>query len=87
MDRRGLERLFRQHLGCSPLAYLQRARLGRAKQLLVDTDLPVPEVARHSGFRDGEHLAKVFRQLGQGTPQEYRRQFGPRRDRSAVTAG
>jgi LacI family transcriptional regulator len=70
--RRTLEIRFRQALGRSIHAEIQRTRLERAKQLLLETDLPLPRVARACGFRSPSYLAAVFhRHLGV-TPVKYR---------------
>jgi LacI family transcriptional regulator len=70
--RRTLEIRFRQALGRSIHAEIQRTRLERAKQLLLETDLPLPRVARACGFGSPSYLAAVFcRHLGV-TPVKYR---------------
>ena len=57
---RHLRRVFEAQLGVSPLQYLQTRRLLCAKQLLSDTTLPVPEVARLSGFGSQRRFHAVF---------------------------
>ena len=57
---RHLRRIFESQLGVSPLQYLQTRRLLCAKQLLTDTTLPVPEVARLSGFGSQRRLHAAF---------------------------
>ena len=47
---RHLRRLLRQHLGVSPVQYIQTRRLLLAKQLLSDTDLLVGDIAEVAGF-------------------------------------
>src|SRR5690606_33803923 len=46
---RQLRRIFRQHLGASPIAVAQTRRVLLAKQLLQTTDLPIVQVALASG--------------------------------------
>ena len=46
--------------------------LERAKQLLADTDMGVPDVATAAGFRSREYLAFAFKQATGSTPREYR---------------
>jgi AraC family transcriptional regulator, regulatory protein of adaptative response / DNA-3-methyladenine glycosylase II len=57
---RHLRRIFEDHLGVSPLQYLQTRRLLQAKQLLADTQLPVTEIALASGFRSVRRFNAVF---------------------------
>lgn len=47
---RHLRRLLREHLGVSPVQYVQTRRLLLAKQLLSDTDLLVQEISAVAGF-------------------------------------
>jgi AraC-like DNA-binding protein len=65
---RHTRRLFEAHWGVSPLQYLQTRRLLRAKQWLTDTDLPIADVARLSGFASlpTEHMHILGRQYGMG---------------------
>jgi LacI family transcriptional regulator len=77
VNRRTLERRFVSVLGHTPLEEIRRIRLERAK-VLLQTDLPVYEVARLSGFATPEYMATSFLQATGTTPTAYRRQFTPR---------
>jgi LacI family transcriptional regulator len=47
-------------------------RLLRARELLIETDLPLTQIAERAGFQHSEYLSVVFKQrLGQ-TPGRYR---------------
>lgn len=72
MSRSSLERRFQQALGRSPADEIRRVHLERAKQLLAESDLPVPEVADASGFQSREYLAYAFKRATGLTPREYR---------------
>jgi transcriptional regulator GlxA family with amidase domain len=61
MSRRQVERLFRQHLGVTPSRYYLSLRLGHARQLLFQTDMPLIEVSIESGFISGSHFSKCYR--------------------------
>jgi len=65
--------LFRAHMGVSFGEYLQRHRLGYARQLLSDTRLSISEIARESGFPSASHFTEIFRRRFRVTPTEYRR--------------
>jgi len=73
--RRTLEKAFRRHLGRTPFGEIRRLQLQRAKTLLADTDMAMPDVARIAGLRDGRYLSEVFRKELDVTPTAYRRQF------------
>lgn len=77
VNRRTLERRFVRVLGHTPLEEIRRVRLERAKALL-QTDLPIYQVAARSGFATPEYLATSFRQATGLTPTEYRRRLGLR---------
>lgn len=71
--RRTLESRFRALLGRSLLDELQRARLERARHLLLTTDLPMPQIAAACGFSDAKRFATVFGQREGTTPLKFRR--------------
>jgi LacI family transcriptional regulator len=77
VNRRTLERRFVSVLGHTPLEEIRRVRLERAKALL-QTDLPVYDIAARSGFATPEYMATSFLQATGMTPTAYRRQFTPR---------
>jgi AraC family transcriptional regulator len=67
-------RLFRVSTGDSPMAYLLKSRIERAKQMLLQDDRPVCEIAAVLGFCDQSHLTRTFRRLTGLTPREFARQ-------------
>lgn len=74
ITRRELERKFRRLLGSSLLQELRRIRVTHAKRLLAGTSLPMPAVAKQSGFSTPQRLALVFRKFERTSPTAYRRQ-------------
>lgn len=70
---RHLRRLFRQHLGASPIAVAQTARVLLAKQLLHDSDLSMAQVAFASGFGSVRRFNETFQALYQRPPAALRR--------------
>ncbi|MEU1299959.1 GlxA family transcriptional regulator [Streptomyces shenzhenensis] len=75
---RHLARLFRAELGTTPARWVERVRLDRAQQLLLEGH-SVTSAARHSGLGTDETLRRVFaRHLGT-TPTHYRRRFATTR--------
>ena len=73
---RQLRRLFRQHLGASPIAVAQTRRVLFAKQLLHDTRLPMVEVAMSAGFGSVRRFNETFRDLFGRPPSALRRKGG-----------
>jgi AraC family transcriptional regulator len=66
-------RLFRVSTGDSPMAYLLKSRIERAKQMLLQDERPVCEIAAVLGFCDQSHLTRTFRRLTGLTPREFAR--------------
>jgi len=74
---RQLRRLFRQHIGASPVAVAQTRRVLLAKQLIQETRLPMAEVALASGFGSVRRFNETFQQLFGRPPGELRRSRRP----------
>jgi AraC family transcriptional regulator of adaptative response / DNA-3-methyladenine glycosylase II len=70
---RQLRRLFRQHLGASPIGVAQTRRILLAKQLIHGTQLPMIQVALAAGFRSLRRFNETFQQLLGHPPSALRR--------------
>ncbi len=70
---RQLRRLFKQHLGASPIAVAQTRRVLFAKQLLHDTRLSMAQVALASGFGSVRRFNETFHDLFDRPPSALRR--------------
>ena len=65
-------RLFQQYSGETPMAFRQRLRIERAKQLLLsDEQYTVSEVAQELGFADVYHFSKTFKKYCGHSPKKY----------------
>jgi transcriptional regulator GlxA family with amidase domain len=65
LSRRQIERLFKRHLDCVPKKYYLQMRLRRARELLLQTAMPIMDITTACGFQSPPHFSKC-----------YRRQFG-----------
>ena len=72
LSRRQIERLFRQEMGRSPARYYLEIRLDRARHLLIQSSMPVVEVAVACGFVSASHFSKCYRELYARSPQQER---------------
>ncbi len=72
LSRRQIERLFRQEMGRSPARYYLEIRLDRARHLLVQSAMPVVEVAVACGFVSASHFSKCYREVYNRSPQQER---------------
>jgi transcriptional regulator GlxA family with amidase domain len=75
MSERNFARAFRAETGMTPAAYVEAARVERARRELETTDLPVQAVAAQCGFGTVETMRRAFaRRLGVN-PAAYRARF------------
>jgi len=65
---RNLARLFAQHAQCSPLDYVQRMRVGLARELLTQSKQSVDRVAEMAGFSSAHQLRRVWRRWEETPP-------------------
>jgi len=72
IGRRELERKFRARLGRSGLQEICRKKIEQAQKLLVRTDLPMPTIAKLSGFSSAPRLTIVFQRVCGMPPTAYR---------------
>ncbi len=84
---RHLRRVFEQHLGVTPIDYLQTQRRLMARRLLAGTELTVNDVAMASGFSSTRRLQASFKQHYQCTPGELRQQTRVRTKKKTDTLG
>ncbi|HPD93650.1 MAG: GlxA family transcriptional regulator [Rhodobacter sp.] len=76
MSTRQLERLFRRYLNRSPKRYYMELRLARARNLLMQTELSVINVALACGFASPSHFSKCYRAQYGTTPYRERGTHG-----------
>jgi LacI family transcriptional regulator len=76
ISRRALEKRFRDSLGRSVLEEIRRVRTDQIARLLVETDLPVAQIAEQLGFADVQHIARYFRSAKAMSPLAYRKLHG-----------
>jgi transcriptional regulator GlxA family with amidase domain len=72
LSTRQLERLFRRYLDRSPKRYYMELRLGKARNLLMQTDMSVINVALACGFASPSHFSKCYRAHYGTTPYRER---------------
>ncbi len=74
---RHLRRLFREHLGASPLAIASSQRVQFARKLVEETSLPMTELALASGFASLRRFNDAMLRAFGRTPTELRRRSKP----------
>jgi AraC-like DNA-binding protein len=66
-----LSKMFKQHTGMSPMSFLLKIRMERAK-LLLHEKLTIEQVASSVGFSDPLYFSKQFKKWYGRSPSEYR---------------
>lgn len=75
LPERSFKRRFAKATGFTPIDYVQRLRVEKAKRLLERTDTPVDEVGFQAGYMEPAAFRRVFKRITHLTPGEYRRRF------------
>ena len=72
MSTRQLERLFRRYLNRSPKRYYMELRLQKSRNLLLQTNMTVINIALACGFSSPSHFSKCYRNHFSNTPYRER---------------
>jgi AraC-like DNA-binding protein len=65
-------RAFKATFGCAPQVFILDRRIAQAKELMLNTDEPLCEVALACGFSDQSHMSRIFRRLTGDSPNAWR---------------
>ena len=71
-------RAFKEEMNISPISYLLKVRIERAKELLAETDQKVSDIALSVGFSNQQRFNEIFKKHVSTTPLQYRRQVKKR---------
>jgi transcriptional regulator GlxA family with amidase domain len=63
--------LFKQHTGETPMNYIIRLRIDKAKQMLLRQQASTTQVALECGFTSLSHFSNVFKKLTGKSPREF----------------
>ncbi|MNN92645.1 HTH-type transcriptional activator RhaS [compost metagenome] len=67
-----LYHFMKTHLGITPMQYIYKRRLDKAKDLLTSTDDTLADIASVTGFSDVYHFSKSFKKNTGISPRAYR---------------
>ena len=70
-------KIFKRVTGINFIDYVSRVRIEKAKNLLLNPNLRVSEIAFEVGFQSLTHFNRVFRRILGQSPTEYRAQLSP----------
>lgn len=69
-----LSSIFKKEMGISLISFITKTRIDAACELLLNTNMVLKEICSEVGFPDVRHFSKVFRNIMNVSPGEYRRQ-------------
>ena len=75
MSESTLRRFIKQNTGRSLIEYNNEIRIGHACAQLINTKLPIIELAMDCGFENLSHFNRVFKKLKNKTPSQYRKAY------------
>lgn len=70
---RQFNRLFKSAFGCLPSKYIKRMRIQKARELLIDTQLSITEIAHCCGYPDSSYFSKLFQSEVGFSPRDFRK--------------
>ncbi|MEC0240005.1 helix-turn-helix domain-containing protein [Paenibacillus dokdonensis] len=73
MNPKYISQLFKEEYGVNFVDYLTQVRMEHAKQMLVDTDMPIKDIAVHSGYLHAFSFIRVFKKMMGLTPGDFRK--------------
>lgn len=65
--------LFKRYTGYTPVEYVTRLRIDRAKQLLIASEMPIGRIAEEVGYSDPLYFSRLFTRLTGVSPREFRK--------------
>ncbi|AET70172.1 adenosine deaminase [Desulfosporosinus orientis DSM 765] len=71
-----LIKLFKQHTEFTPIQYITKIRVDKAKELLKQGDISILEIALATGFKSLSNFYKCFKDKTGYTPCEYKKSRG-----------
>ncbi len=75
LNRSYLSTLFRQTTGVKFVDYLNTVRIDRAKEILVNSDRKMYQVAKTVGYDNTKYFFRVFKKIVGSSPEQYRSDY------------
>lgn len=72
INRSYLANIFKKKTGMSPQQYLMQFKLKKARELLMDTDSPIQNIAMQVGYDNPLTFSKIFKNYYGESPRTYR---------------
>ena len=75
MSLRNFSRVFRNEVGQTPAAFVEKLRVDATRQRLEETDESIDEISKQCGFRSADSMRRSFRRVVKVAPSDYRQRF------------
>ena len=75
MSLRNFARVFRNEVGQTPAAFVERLRVEAARRRLEATEQSLEAIASHCGFGSADSMRRSFHRVVKVAPGDYRRRF------------
>ncbi|UUO06233.1 DJ-1/PfpI family protein [Blastopirellula sp. J2-11] len=75
MSLRNFSRVFRNEVGQTPAAFVEKLRVEAARRRLEETDNSLETIAKDSGFGSADSMRRSFNRVMKVAPSDYRRRF------------
>lgn len=67
--------VFTKHLNVAPYQYVLSRKIEKAKSLLIDTYIPINQIAFELGFKSYSNFCNAFKKYIKISPSEYRKKY------------
>ena len=67
-----LSKLFKKEMGINFNRYITKIRIDKAKEILINSNISINEIAFSVGYNEPNYFCKVFKKIVNMTPSEYR---------------
>jgi YesN/AraC family two-component response regulator len=80
-----LSKIFKKEMGVNFITYVTDRKMDLAKEMLVNTDIPVLNIALDLAYNEANYFSKAFKKKTGLTPSEYREQYKIRKEEGNET--
>ena len=69
-----LTKCFKKYTGLTPINYIKHYKLARSLEFIKDPNMSIAQAAYESGFEDHTYFSRLFKQVFDMSPSEFRKQ-------------
>lgn len=80
-----LSKIFKKEMGVNFITYVTDRKMDMAKEMLVNTDIPVLNIALDLAYNEANYFSKAFKKKTGLTPSEYREKYRIRKEEGNET--